>query len=181
MSLTSYRAAPPRGRGTTEGGRVGTAGGCPDRAAPGRGSERGVWDGGGSGRVFRRPTSVVCGPISVLCRPGDDLLSHVLRQSTIGAKAFDGRVRDGIGSDRLARAARPAKNGRRRARTTDDGKGPVACCPTSVGGRSKTGPDDRAQMDICPPSSVLRRLKRALERARAAAPWRREQSSRTSD
>ncbi len=35
---------------------------------------------------------------SVLCGPGDDLLSHVLRQSTIGAKAFDGRVRDGIGS-----------------------------------------------------------------------------------
>ena len=48
---------------------------------------------------------------SVLCRPGDDLLSHVLRQSTIGAKAFDGRVRDGIGSDRLARATRPAKDG----------------------------------------------------------------------
>ena len=36
--------------------------------------------------------------VSVLGRPGDDLLSHVLRQSTIGAKAFDGRVRDGIGS-----------------------------------------------------------------------------------
>ena len=35
--------------------------------------------------------------VSVLGRPGDDLLSHVLRQSTIGAKAFDGRVRDGIG------------------------------------------------------------------------------------
>ena len=49
--------------------------------------------------------------ISVLGWPGDDLLSHVLRQSTIGAKAFDGRVRDGIGSDRLARATRPAKNG----------------------------------------------------------------------
>ena len=48
---------------------------------------------------------------SVLCRPGDDLLSRVLRQSTIGAKAFDGRVRDGIGSDRLARATRPAKDG----------------------------------------------------------------------
>ena len=56
-----------------------------------------------------RRSSVVF--ISVLCRPGDDLLSHVLRQSTIGAKAFDGRVRDGIGSDRLARATRPAKNG----------------------------------------------------------------------
>ena len=56
---------------------------------------------------------------SVLCRPGDDLLSHVLRQSTIGAKAFDGRVRDGIGSDRLARATRPAKNGVGRRRTDD--------------------------------------------------------------
>ncbi len=38
----------------------------------------------------------------VLGRPGDDLLSQVLRHSTIGAEAFDGRVRDGIGSDRFA-------------------------------------------------------------------------------
>ena len=38
----------------------------------------------------------------VLRRPGDDLLSQVLRHSTIGAVAFDGRVRDGIGSDRYA-------------------------------------------------------------------------------
>lgn len=44
-----------------------------------------------------------------LCRPGDDLLSQVLRHSTIGAEAFDGRVRDGIGSDRSAEATRPAK------------------------------------------------------------------------
>ena len=36
------------------------------------------------------------------CGPGGDLLSRVLRQSTIGAEAFDGRVRDGIGSYRLA-------------------------------------------------------------------------------
>jgi hypothetical protein len=64
---------------------------------------------GSDGRGGARRSSVVF--ISVLCRPGDDLLSHVLRQSTIGAKAFDGRVRDGIGSDRLARATRPAKNG----------------------------------------------------------------------
>ena len=35
-------------------------------------------------------------------RPGDDLLSQVLRHSTIGAVAFDGRVRDGIGSYRYA-------------------------------------------------------------------------------
>ena len=46
----------------------------------------------------------------VLCRPGGDLLSQVLRHSTIGADAFDGRVRDGIGSGHVARATRPAKN-----------------------------------------------------------------------
>ena len=49
----------------------------------------------------------------MLCRPGDDLLSQVLRHSTIGAKAFDGRVRDGIGSDRSAKATRPAKHKKR--------------------------------------------------------------------
>ena len=48
--------------------------------------------------------------LSVLGRPGSDLLSQVLRHSTIGAKAFDGRVRDGIGSDHLAKATRPAKD-----------------------------------------------------------------------
>ena len=35
---------------------------------------------------------------SVFGRPGSDLLSQALRLSTIGAEAFDGRVRDGIGS-----------------------------------------------------------------------------------
>ena len=40
--------------------------------------------------------------MDVFGRPGDDLLSQVLRHSTIGAEAFDGRVRDGIGSDRFA-------------------------------------------------------------------------------
>ena len=47
--------------------------------------------------------------VSALRRPGGDLLSQVLRHSTIGAKAFDGRVRDGIGSNHLAKATRPAK------------------------------------------------------------------------
>ena len=46
----------------------------------------------------------------MLGRPGSDLLSQVLRHSTIGAEAFDGRVRDGIGSGHLARATRPAKD-----------------------------------------------------------------------
>ena len=58
-----------------------------------------------------RNDGIVKEEVSVLGRPGDDLLSHVLRQSTIGAKAFDGRVRDGIGSYHLAKATRPAKNG----------------------------------------------------------------------
>ena len=44
-----------------------------------------------------------------LCRPGSDLLSRVLRRSTIGAEGFDGRVRNGIGSSPLAIATRPAK------------------------------------------------------------------------
>ena len=56
---------------------------------------------------------------SVLCRPGDDLLSRVLRQSTIGAEAFDGRVRDGIGSDRLAESHQ-AGEGRSEARANGE-------------------------------------------------------------
>ena len=38
----------------------------------------------------------------MLGRPGNDLLSQVLRHSTIGADAFDGRVRNGIGSSHVA-------------------------------------------------------------------------------
>ena len=37
-----------------------------------------------------------------LSRFGGDLLSHVLRRSTIGATALNGRVRDGIGPVLLA-------------------------------------------------------------------------------
>ena len=44
-----------------------------------------------------------------LSGPGGDLLSRVLRQSTIGAEAFDGRVRDGIGSYRLAESHQAGK------------------------------------------------------------------------
>ena len=42
------------------------------------------------------------------CRPGDDLLSHVLRRSTIGAGAFHGRVRNGIGCSHPAIITRSA-------------------------------------------------------------------------
>ncbi len=80
------------------------------------------------------PCSVLSPPYSdsPLCRPGDDLLSRVLRQSTIGAEAFDGRVRDGIGSCRFARATRPAKGGSEDGiRRTEDGWSALGC-PTLV-------------------------------------------------
>ena len=86
MSLTSYRAAPPRVKGKR-------------RPSPGE---------------ARRPDSNIIAKeeLSALRRPGNDLLSQVLRHSTIGAKAFDGRVRDGIGSDHSAKVTRPAKGGK---------------------------------------------------------------------
>ena len=48
--------------------------------------------------------------MSVFGRPGSDLLSRVLRHSTIGAEEFNGRVRDGIGFKLLAKTTRPAKD-----------------------------------------------------------------------
>ena len=87
MSLTSYRAAPPRVEVMFWFGR---------RSRPG------VDYPGHLGVCFEEDF--------VLGRPGGDLLSQVLRHSTIGADAFDGRVRDGIGSGHVARATRPAKN-----------------------------------------------------------------------
>src|SRR6185312_16231800 len=48
--------------------------------------------------------------LTVLCRPGSDLLSQGLSHSTIGAEEFNGRVRDGIGFRLLARTTRPAKD-----------------------------------------------------------------------
>ena len=41
--------------------------------------------------------------------PGGDLLSRVLRRSTIGAEGFHGRVRDGIGWGTLAMATRSSQ------------------------------------------------------------------------
>ncbi len=49
--------------------------------------------------------------VTALGKPGDDLLSQVLRLSTIGAGAFHGRVRDGIGCRHSAKITRPAKGG----------------------------------------------------------------------
>jgi hypothetical protein len=46
----------------------------------------------------------------IVCRTGNDLLSQVLRHSTIGAAALNGRVRNGIGFYHCARATSPANN-----------------------------------------------------------------------
>ena len=46
----------------------------------------------------------------VFGRPGSDLLSRVLRRSTISAGAFHGRVRNGIGCSRSAITTRSAKH-----------------------------------------------------------------------
>ena len=94
MSLTSYRAAPPRvggGRKTEHGGL------CSEiwRPHPERVFvRRKRWlQGNESGYL----SSVFCFPSSDLRRPGGDLLSRALRHSTMGAGEFHGRVRDGIG------------------------------------------------------------------------------------
>src|ERR1700722_14795888 len=68
MSLTSYRAAPPR---VELGGQRNE----PANKVVMKGSER------------RHP----------LCRPGGDLLSRALRRSTIGPGRLNDRVRNGIG------------------------------------------------------------------------------------
>ena len=47
--------------------------------------------------------------IMLLTRSGSDLLSHVLRRSTISAAALNGRVRDGIGCFARAITTRPRK------------------------------------------------------------------------
>ena len=47
--------------------------------------------------------------IWVISRFGGDLLSHVLRRSTIGATALNGRVRDGIGCFARAMTTKPKK------------------------------------------------------------------------
>lgn len=100
MSLTSYRAAPPRAK---DGGPLVGEGSKTRKGSSERRIET-VYS------LFATPRShIVDKETFALCRPGDDLLSQVLRHSTIGAEAFDGRVRDGIGSDRSAEATRPAK------------------------------------------------------------------------
>ena len=73
MSLTSYRAAPPRANQSTQ---------TKSRRSVARQRLLNIVNG-----FFEAPVS----------KPGDDLLFHCLSSSTIGAVRFHGRVRDGIG------------------------------------------------------------------------------------
>jgi hypothetical protein len=105
MSLTSYRAAPPR-----VGVWYGVLGLVPGW---GFGPRLGVW-------------SPVVGWIG---RPGGDLLSRALRHSTMGAGDFHVRVRDGIGCRLPAMATRssnpPCRGDRVRSR--------FCCCAAVCG------------------------------------------------
>ena len=98
MSLTSYRAAPSRVN------RIKVSINLPEFNAAKR-----------KGRL-RGPKSRLAGLIEkrrfsqrALGRPGSDLLSRVLRRSTISAGAFHGRVRNGNGCSRPAITTRSAK------------------------------------------------------------------------
>ena len=61
---------------------------------------------GGRGNVVKK--GYLAWGLNVLCMPGNDLLSRL--GSTIGAGAFHGRVRDGIGWGRSARITRQTKD-----------------------------------------------------------------------
>ena len=98
MSLTSYRAAPPRVE-------IEVSFFLP------------YWLGIQMKGALMRPGIPFGGPYRrerifgerAFCRPGSDLLSRVLRRSTISAGAFHGRVRNGIGCSRSAITTRSAK------------------------------------------------------------------------
>jgi hypothetical protein len=90
MSLTSYRAAPPR---------AGMSPTVPAPLLPRYRPRQGRRDKGG---VTRNAANIfVNGFFNLLfafaIMPGDDLLFQRLSVSTIGAVRFHGRVRDGIG------------------------------------------------------------------------------------
>ena len=74
----------------------------------------------------------------VLGRSGNDLLSRVLRHSTIGAEAFNGRVRDGIGFGRLAQVTGPAKDKMCWPQAPAGPSGPLAVPRIGAGAQSRS-------------------------------------------
>jgi hypothetical protein len=97
MSLTSYRAAPPRVKACEFGTRQ-TPSWWPSKPA----LKAKETTNTNAALLDQEAPRVACRrrgkeAVVVLGRPGNDLLSRVLRHSTIGAEEFNGRVRDGIG------------------------------------------------------------------------------------
>ena len=86
----------------------------PERRKAAMGAALGYWPGA-LVFVLRRFRSLsrqilwICAYDIAFNRPGSDLLSRVLRRSTIGAGAFHGRVRNGNGCSRPAITTRSAK------------------------------------------------------------------------
>ncbi len=123
MSLTSYRAAPPRVnflRARPDGLAAFERGSAPAVCRPWRGPACSC----GLSRGGHRDEGIWI----VLGRPGNDLLSRVLRHSTIGAVEFNGRVRDGIGFGLHARVTGPAKDkGIGRRQSSDGSRGTARC------------------------------------------------------
>jgi hypothetical protein len=149
MSLTSYRAAPPRDEHKpmvcASTSQQSCDGHCrsndrsslsPVRDAPklvrcmpdiyyvllfplerrkaALGAALGYWPGAFGfvlRRLFSSPRQIllICALSIAFNRPGSDLLSRVLRRSTIGAGAFHGRVRNGNGCGRPAMTTRSIK------------------------------------------------------------------------
>ena len=77
---------------------------------------------------------VMVSGLRVVAGPGDDLLSHVLRRSTMGATGFHGRVRKGIGWGTRAMATRSRNHPARSA---------TAWGPRSAAARQRRGGSTR--------------------------------------
>lgn len=117
MSLTSYRAAPPRAMMSC----LGMPGlfVCRSSKALPSAVRRGLLHPARycntkgrfvSGLLTAFAVRIVLRRFKVaFCRPGSDLLSRVLRRSTMGAGAFHGRVRKGNGCSHPAITTRSAK------------------------------------------------------------------------
>src|SRR5437763_14673636 len=92
MSLTSYRAAPPRAKAFS---RLKRRRGHPPAWLSSHKLGRPFGLAEPSAPVTKNIANGFCS--TPPAKPGDDLLFHCLGNSTIGAVRFHGRVRDGIG------------------------------------------------------------------------------------
>ena len=105
MSLTSYRAAPPRVIGCGRRSFACAQGNSARSPAPNQSKQKAMIN------IVTNVHAAVAAYVGLRAfkRPGSDLLSHALRHSTIGAEGLNGRVRNGVGCIPLAITTRPVK------------------------------------------------------------------------